>query len=296
MKKSGFNILFTVVTFAFIGSVFSVNAFASNKPRVAVKEAIIGEGVSNSAKSHLNLETLLASMEKSLVASRKFEVLTRDKTKLKNIRDEQKFDKSSLTKGGTALEGGLETANFLILPTVQNFKFYRSIKPVPNLEGKYKRQDSGMLEIAAQVIDTTTGGIKTTFYLKDKFATRSSVVNSRGGSPNSIRFTAMAEKVSAQMVDQLVDLVFPMKVLNVQSNQVYINRGLDGGLKKGEVLNIYRPGVALIDPDTGENLGSSETYIGEIKVVRVNPKFTITEVNAKSLTEPVQTGDIVRKP
>ena len=155
-----------IFVFIFVSSLLSVEAIAVNKPRVVVKKAIIGEGIRNSVKSFLNLETLLASMEKSLVASRKFEVLTRDKTKLKNIRDEQKFDKSSFTKGGTALEGGLETANFLILPTVQNFKFYRSIKPVPNLAGKYKRQDSGMLEIAAQIIDTTTGGIKTTFYLK----------------------------------------------------------------------------------------------------------------------------------
>ena len=296
MDKSGFGLFFTVFIFTFVGSILSVDAVAANKPRVAVKEALIGEGISTSVKSYLNLETLLASMEKSLVAARKFEVLTRDKAKLKDIRDEQKFDKSSFAKGGTALEGGLGTANFLILPTVQDFKFYRSIKPVPNLSGKYTRRDSGMLEVTAQIIDTTTGGIKTTFYLKSRFATGSSVVNSRGGSPSSVHFTTMAEKVSAQMADQLIDLVFPMKVINIQANQVFINRGKDGGLKKGDLLNVYRPGVALIDPDTGENLGSAETFIGEIKVVRVNPKFTIAEVKVKSQTEPVQKGDILRKP
>lgn len=235
-------------------------------------------------------------MEKSIVASRKFEVLTRDRDKLKDLRLEQKFDQSSLTKGGTALTGGLETANYLILPTVQDFKFYRSVRPVPNLAGKYTRQDSGMLEVAAQIIDTTTGSIKTTFYLKSRFATGKNVVNSSGGSPSSIHFTRMAEDVSAQMADQLVDLVFPMRILNIQANQVFINRGKDGGLKKGDVLNVYRPGVALIDPDTGENLGSAETFVGKIRVTRVNPKFTIAEFDSKNLKEPLQKGDIVREP
>lgn len=284
-----------VVLFFFCLSVFS-NVQAINKPRVAVKEAKVGDGVRTSLKSHLNLETLLASMEKSLVSARKFEVLTRDSGKLADIRDEQKFDQSSLTKGGTAKEGEMETASFLILPTVQDFKFYRSSKPVPNLAGKYTQQDSGMLEVAAQVIDTTTSGIKSTFYLKAKFATGRAVVNGRGGSPSSIHFTRMAEKVSAQMADQLVDLVFPMKVLNVQMPQAFINRGQDGGLQEGDKLNVYRPGVALIDPDTGENLGSTETLIGNVKVTRVNPKFTIVTIDSKSFSQPIQKGDIVRKP
>jgi Flagellar assembly protein T, C-terminal domain len=288
--------IYAFFIFTFISTSFIVEAKASNKPRVAVREAKVGAGIRKSVLPYLNLETLLASMEKALVSARKFEVLTRDKAKLKDIRGEQKFDQSSFTKGGTALEGGLETANFLIFPTIQDFKFYRSTKPVPNLTGKYTRQDSGMLEVAAQIIDTTTGGIKTTFYLKSTFGTKSRIVNSKGGSPNSVNFTNMANKVSAQMTDQLVALVFPMKVLAIQENQIFINRGQDGGLKKGDALNVYHPGVALIDTDTGENLGSAETLLGKIKVVRVNPKFTITEAKDKSLTGSIQVGDIVREP
>ena len=98
------------------------------------------------------------------------------------------------------------------------------------------------------------------------------------------------------MADQLVDIVFPMRVLNIQGNKIFINRGKDGGLKKGQKLNVFKPGVALIDPDTGENLGSAETMIGQIKVTRINPKFTIAEITKKGLDEPVDRGDIVRVP
>jgi len=273
---------------------FQVEAAKRAKPVVAVKKAKIGEGVSKYGKKYLNLSTLWDEMENAIQKSRKFDLVSRKKETLKDIREEQEFAKSDLTAGNAAAEGQIKNANFLILPTVQDFKFYRSSKPVPNLEDKYIRRDSGMLEVNAQVIDTSSGAIKTTFYLKASFVTGKKVVNRKGGSPNSVHFTKMAKKVSAQMTDQLVDAVFPMRVLNIQGKQIFINRGKDGGLKKGQVLQIFRPGMVLIDPDTGENLGSAETMIGKIKVTRINPKFTIAEIVSKEEGESVERGDIIR--
>ncbi len=274
----------------------SVFAAPAGKPRVAIKLPIVGEGVKKYVRKYLNLPKLLAEMEASLQAARKFEVLSRDKSSLRAIREEQQFAKSDLTKGNAAQEGALENVDYLILPTVQDFVFYRSVKPVPNLVDKYIRKDSGRLEINAQIVDTSTGAIKTTFYMKARFSTKNKVVNRRGGVPSSVHFTNMTKKVSAQMADQLVDTVFPMRVLNSQNKQVWINRGKDGGLKVGDILNVYRPGAELIDPDTGENLGSAETFLTKVKVVRVNPKFTIAKIAGKNPAEAIQKGDILRKP
>lgn len=279
-----------------IGFLFFLNASIASaaKPRVAIMEPTIGEGVSKWSKNYLNLSTLLDEMEASIQKTRKFEVLSRKEAVLKSILKEQEFAESDMTAGDAAPKGQIKNANFQVIPVVQDFKFYRSSKAVPNLDSKYFRTDSGMLEMNAQVIDVATGGIKATFYMKSSFGTKRQVVNTKGGAPNSIHFTKMAKKVSAQMADQLVDTVFPMKVLNAQGNQIWINRGTDGGLKKGDTLKVFRPGVDLIDPDTGENLGSAETEIGLATVKRVNPKFTI--VIGKDLSEPAQKGDIVRKP
>jgi flagellar assembly FlgT-like protein len=283
-----------IVTASIISS--TCYAAARAKPIVAIKKASIGEGVSKYSKRYLNLSTLLDEMESSIQKNRKFALVSRKASVMKDIREEQQFATSELSAGNAAAEGQMKNANFLVIPTVQDFKFYRSSKPVPNLDSKYIRRDSGMLEINAQIIDTSTGAIKTTFYLKSSFATGKKVVNSKGGVPNSIHFTKMAKKVSAQMADQLVDIVFPMRVLNLQGNKVFINRGKDGGLKKGQLLDVFKPGVALIDPDTGENLGSAETKIGQIKVTRINPKFTIAVITKKGMDEPVDRGDIVRVP
>ncbi len=274
---------------------FGAQAAKRAKPVVAIKKAKIGEGVSRYSKKYLNLSTLLDEMEASIQKSRKFAIVSRKASVMKDIREEQQFANSDLSAGNAAAEGQMKNANFLILPTVQDFKFYRSSKPVPNLDSKYVRRDSGMLEVNAQIIDTSTGAIKTTFYLKASFATGKRVVNRKGGVPNSIHFTKMAKKISAQMADQLVDIVFPMRILNVQGKKVFINRGKDGGLKKGQILKVFKPGVVLIDPDTGENLGSAEYEIGKIKVTRINPKFTIAVIKGE-MDEEVDRGDIVRVP
>lgn len=274
----------------------AVFAESAEKPRVAIKAPTVGEGVSKNARAALNIPKLLAEMEASLQSTRKFEVLSRSKATLSAVREEQMFAKSDLSKGNAAQEGALENADYLIIPTVQDFVFYRSAKAVPNLDSKYLRSDSGRLEINAQILDASTGAIKTTFYMKSSFATKEGIVNTRSGSPSSEHFTTMAKKVSAQMADQLVDTVFPMRVMSSQSGKVWINRGQDGGLKEGDMLNLYRPGEALIDPDTGESLGSAEVFLAKVKVVRVNPKFTIAEISGKGPDNPPQKDDILRKP
>ena len=256
--------------------VYAQASAQSEKPRVAVRMSEIGEGVPQSSVKHLTSSTILAEMEAALFAVRKFDVLTREKEELKALREEQEFAKSGLSKGNAAEEGLLEAANYIVFPTVQDFKFYRSTTPVPNIANKYVRRDSGMLQIHAQVLDTESGQIKGNFYLKSTFATKDQVVNTKGGHPSSVHFTRMAKDVAAQMADQLVDTVFPMLVLNAEGELVWINRGADGGLKEGHLLNIYRPGKQLIDPYTNEVLGSAEQFIGKVKVVRVNPKFTKT--------------------
>jgi hypothetical protein len=98
------------------------------------------------------------------------------------------------------------------------------------------------------------------------------------------------------MADHVIALGFPVEIIKVKGNQVYLNRGKDGGFKNGMVLNVYSPGEELIDPDTGEQLGSAEEYAGQIKVSRINPKFTIATIVAGKQQMDFAKGFIIRKP
>lgn len=271
----------------------------SEQPAVAVKEPKVGEKVSKYAVRHLNIERLWAELEASFRATRKLRVLSRDKEVLADIREEQEFAQSDLAKGDAAATGDLSNASYLILPKVQDFKFYRSAKALPNFDSKYRRQDSGLLQLTAQMVNTTSGQVESTFDLSSRFATKSQIVNTKAGSPSTTHFTKMAKDVAAQLADQFVAAVFPMKVVQrTRRGQIVINRGKDGGLKLGEVFEVFYAGEELIDPDTGQSLGSGEEYVGKIEVVRINPKVTYAKIVSELDPQgaPIGVGDIVRPP
>ncbi len=287
--------LIACLTLVIIVSGYALPALALQKPRVAILEAKVSDKVPKYARKHLNLEKLQAEMEASFLAARKFEVVTRNKESLGVILDEQQFAKSDYSAGDAAESGKLQNANFLIRPEVHIFSFYASTHKVPHLQSKYFRTDHGVLEINATVLDTKTGQVKTTFTLKSSFRTRERMVNHKGGVPSPVYFTKLAKDVSAQMVDQFLDLVFPVKILKVKNMQVYLNRGKDGGFKKGMVLKVFAPGEELIDPDTGEHIGSAEEYVGKIELIRINPKFSVAKILPKTREGDITVGCIVRK-
>ncbi len=289
--------LTVLVSVYFLYIIFtSIIIHAAELPTVAIKEAKVSNSVSPSAKKNLNVRKLLKEMEASFLATRKFNVVTRTKDSLEDIRNEQKFSESDFSSSGAAETGKFKSADYLILPEIHQFKFYSSTHKVPNLRSKYFRTDHGLLEVNVQVVDTVSGEITATFSLKDKFSTGERMVNHSRGIPNKDHFSKMAKKVSGQMADQFLALVFPVEIISVKGEKIYLNRGQDGGLKAGDVLDIYQKGEALIDPHTGEQLGSAEEYIGKVKVTKVNPKFTIATILQDKLKGEMTVGCIVRKP
>ncbi|MCU7966154.1 MAG: CsgG/HfaB family protein, partial [gamma proteobacterium symbiont of Bathyaustriella thionipta] len=90
-----------------------------------------------------------------------------------------------------------------------------------------------------------------------------------------------------QVVLMLMNALYPIKAAHISNNGlIYINRGNDGGLFVGEELAIYKPGQAIIDPDTGEQLGVEESYVGKVVVTEVE--------DARSKGEQIEGTGIVR--
>ncbi len=278
---------------------FSVNAevFAESvKPRIAVLKPIFSSVVPARLEKIFNKNAFRNEVELAVQATGKFDIISREKTEMKAILAEQAFADSELSSGQAAEKGQMAATNFIVVSEVQSFRFYRKSTPVPNIDDKYKQKDSGSLSVAIKVMDTTTGAVKGSFIVEDRFVTKQRLVNHRGGYPHSSHLERMYEKLAAKMANELIDTVFPMVVLRVKGNSVFINRGKGSGIKKGEKLVVYHAGEALIDPYTGESLGSAEEELGLLKVVDVRPKFTIATPLDKVLLDQILPNDIVRKP
>lgn len=73
-------------------------------------------------------------------------------------------------------------------------------------------------------------------------------------------------------------------IIKVEGSQAYLNLGA-GAVNPGERLAVVRPGEALIDPDTGISLGSTETPVGEVQVASVQDRFSIATIQGGAKLE-----------
>lgn len=99
------------------------------------------------------------------------------------------------------------------------------------------------------------------------------------------------EQIIAKIDAQMGSTPWSGKIIKVSGPTIYINGGADIGLLVGNVLEVYQPGEDLIDPDTGLNLGSEETKIGEVQIIDVQDKFSKAIVRSGS---GFDRGNIVR--
>lgn len=280
----------------FIVFIFSSNpSFAeeTQKYRVAVSDLVISENIPAKQADLLKHSSLISDIENAIRNGRKFELLTRRVSSMEAIRKEQEFAQSDLAAGNAAQEGQMANAQALIQVTVVQFNFGRTARKVPNTE-KYRVSDHCSIEVSVQIIDTERGSIQASFPIKASSSTGSSIANSVGGaSPHLLDSTL--EKAAGSLANQLADTIFPIQVLAVKDNKLWVNRGNDSGLHVGDIFEVFEPGEELIDPQTGESLGSTELEVGFARVIRINPKVTILEMT-KGDPSQIQAGFILRAP
>jgi hypothetical protein len=142
-------------------------------------------------------------------------------------------------------------------------------------------KQSATVAVDIRFVDTSTGEILTAESVRKE--------NSKGSvsiDTDDIRFDSEAQfdeslvgKATREAIDEVVKLldqqggssgVWEAKVVTLQGGNLIINAGKEGGVKVGDVFVVLRKGEELIDPDTGESLGSSETEMGVVEVINNN--------------------------
>lgn len=288
---------FTVLCSLLVLAVLSTQALADDgKYRIAVSDLIITDAVSKANKETILNSNLMADIENALTNSRKFEVITRRADMLENITDEQIFAQSDWAAGDSADKGWLKNAQALVIIEITSFSFGRSASAIPNIENKWNVSDNCSIKMSAKIIDTVSGTILASFPIEASTGSGTFMVSgSKGGASRSIMQKNMT-KAAGLLVNKISDTVFPIKIVNVQdADNIWINRGDDSGLKMGETFNIFAPGEELIDPDTGESLGTTETQVGQAKVVKINPKASVVKL-VKGDVAQLDKGFILRRP
>lgn len=130
-------------------------------------------------------------------------------------------------------------------------------------------------ETNREVSQSTRASVRYTLVESSTRAVRwsDSAAFSSGGNKLSAALDGFLDKI----IGDIAEIVSPPKVVSVQGTRIVINRG-QGLAVTGQTYDIYSVGEALIDPDTGEELGTNEEKVAAIRITTVQAKLAYGEV------------------
>jgi len=203
-----------------------------------------------------------------LVKSNKFSVVERDR--MDDLLKEQEFSESGYISEESAVKmGKIIGADYFVMGRIEQIKALLNKKNIP-YSSRVLSQYEGKMIVNVRIVDSRGGKIvaahKATVELKDR--------NTKNEVTPDDFFLALKDKTVQEIVNTIVGSVFPLKIIKISGNEVYLNRGEGIGLEVENILSVLTQGESLIDPDTGESLGQTENEIGTIKITEIQKKFT----------------------
>lgn len=304
MQKGMFRkvLLFSLICLVLSGGLITSYAMAGLKKIVAVSRF---ENKTNYS-GQVNLGNGMSDqLTDALMQSGKFVVLERQT--LGDVFDEQDLAQSGrMAKSKSARTGKATSAQILIKGTVTEFEAKSggggsgiSLFGV-NVGAKKSEAHVGVI---IRLIDTTTGQVLQSKRVEGKAKSGGFKlglnIKGVGFGTDGFKKTPLGKAMQIAIdnavefiASKMKDLPYQGNVIKVSGDVVYINAGKRSGTDAGEVFTVYSKGEELMDPDTGEILGSEEERIGTVKVFDVKEKYSKARIEGSGAG--IKKGDIIR--
>lgn len=281
--------------------IWAGGVYSAPKKTIAVSEFKNKSGWSGSWKLGWGMQEMMAT---SLIKTGKFTVLERQD--LESIMAEQDLGASGRTGQGSAASiGKLGKAQILISGAITEFTEKKSGEGAGigykgfRIGGSHEKAHVGL---HIRIYDTTSGEVLDSIRVVGEANAGGLKVGYSnagfGGDLGGFRKTPLGQATQeaidegvAKIASRLKSIPWQGKIIKATASKIYINAGAGAGVKDGSEFNVYRPGEALVDPDTGMNLGSETEKIGRLKVTSVKEKFSIAQVVQGS---DFKRGDLIK--
>lgn len=268
-------------------------------PQVTALPAIIEKAKGYGQQNELAqvVEGLDAKFGDALMNSRKFDVRAHAELK-RIIGDQQAQDSGNYDLSDPSRAKPFKLAGIPYLALVQIDDFQDQVQSA-NFEGVGTKATRRQIRLSAtcRIFDTTRGTtLESTRLTLSDFDFKNNpqfVVDQKGGDLTEGVVNVIADRMANELARRVTDVIFPAKILVVRESVVTLNRGDGTGIAVGEIWEVSATGEDLIDPDTGENLGSEEVDVGFVRVISVAPKFSRAEICGAN--RGIAKGCIVRK-
>ncbi len=247
-------------------------------PRVAVGLMAYGSTAS-SANVHIPVAT--DAIISHLTKTKRFVVI--DRQNIEQLLDEQSAQALMENRQLPSALGTLKGADYLIYGSLQSFCITTQTAKLPGSSRSFSSQ-VGRIEGSMRIVDVRSGEI-----MASRKVSLQEKVEPSGSAERTIAL--LADSYAEQVVLNLMRAIYPIKIAAIDNaGAVYINRGADGGLCIGETLTAYRQGAAVVDPDTGIQLGQMESVLGDVVITRVDEAKAVGNSAAM-----LQVGDILKR-
>jgi TolB-like protein len=241
--------------------------FTADKSTITIGQGFIVREVVESTTSVLSSDLMTF-----LVKTNKFDVVER--SRMKDILSEQEFSESGYISPETAVKlGKLIGADYFVMGRIEQFQADAVNKKIPYTD-TFRKQYEGKMTVNVRIVDSRGGKV----VAANKFVVEHEDRNIKDEVKPDDFIEALKEKTVRTIVNGVVEGVFPLKVIKVEGDKVYINRGDGVGFKVGDTLSVVTLGEGLLDPDTGEVLGSAEEVVGTVQVTDIQNKFSVAKV------------------
>ena len=269
-----------VVLIAVVVTIGSLSCEAS-KRTVAILPVDNKSDESRSDISSIMMEQLTVSLHNS----GSYTVVER--SELGQIMKEGGFQHSGAVDTNTAIElGQLAGAKYSLISTITmvkvdenpKYKYTPNIKIVKKAVDKYKAR----MAMTFRLIDNETG--------KDIIVSSIDASKTADDEQTALH-DACVEAANKVLQDIQKYHPFTARILEVQGDILYIDQGLDAGIRIGETFEIAREGNPIIK--NGMIVAMTHISIGKAKITEVNSEYSICKVVTS--TEVVKKNDILKR-
>lgn len=258
-------------------------------------------------KGQVSLDDGMADqLTDALMASGQFIVLERET--LKDVVAEQDLANSGrAAKSQSADTGKIVNAQILVKGTITEFQNASTGSESGVGFGGFKignKREEAHVGLIIRLIDTTTAEVLMSQRVEGK-ATAGGVkfgMNVAGVEFGTSGFekTPLGKAVQitidnavAAIADKLKNVPFQARVIKVTNeNEMLISGGSKTGVSEGDVFTVYSVGESLVDPATGEQLGTELEKKGSITVTKVEEKYA--KAKSEAALKGIKAGDIVK--
>ena len=221
-----------------------------------------------SKNTRLTVENISERVSEGIISeltqSRKFSVVNRSYEK--QFNDERALLKSSQVSPAEAGRLGRKLgADFIIVGKIHSMDINKEEK---SFYGTTNTSYDGTINLFFSVIEAPT----------EKVMWADTLEYTYQGKEEEKLLTELLSGLSSEVTSNIMDVIYPIKVLELQSpEEILLNQG-GKRLSEGQLMDIFTPGRTIVDPDTNMPIKIDGRKVAQIQITSVLPKYSIAKL------------------